>query len=275
MRHALLRRLTHGWRRSCVAIGMVLHRRSWHRIARILLEPCAEAQVLSGYQLASLAVSLWALGRDREAGCRFEEAIASGEDTMYVNHWYGQYLIAHDPDDVSLRRAERCFEVAYALARENGASKIMQGCRIGLAYCAFPDRLEMAAELYRSVLSEEPSLYEGLYGLGMACVAMHKWDEGLPYLRHALRQRPRSADAHYELGNALCGLGNFREAESHYLSALELNVCDPAFACYGVALCALENGRQAVARQYALKAIEYDAGYEQPWRLLEELGDSR
>jgi tetratricopeptide (TPR) repeat protein len=85
--------------------------------------------------------------------------------------------------------------------------------------------LESAIGFYRSYLAIRGDDSLTYHNMGVALLALDRWDEGLDALRRAVELDETSRSAHYSLGSALADLGRFDEALPHYRRAHEL---DPA-----------------------------------------------
>jgi tetratricopeptide (TPR) repeat protein len=85
--------------------------------------------------------------------------------------------------------------------------------------------LESAIGFYRSYLAIKGDDSLTYHNMGVALLALDRWDEGLDALRRAVALDEASRSAHYSLGSALADLGRFDEALPHYRRAHEL---DPA-----------------------------------------------
>ena len=84
--------------------------------------------------------------------------------------------------------------------------------------------LEEAVGFYRSYLAltgDDDSLT--YHNMGVALLALDRWDEGLDALRRAVALDDNSRGAHYSLGSALAELGQYDEALPHYRRAHELD----------------------------------------------------
>jgi Flp pilus assembly protein TadD len=89
-------------------------------------------------------------------------------------------------------------------------------------------RRQEAIEHYRTHLEARPDDIESLTELGMLLALNGQAaDEASVLLKHAVRLRPHSAEAHNSLGLAQMAQGRFEEAEASYDRALTL---DPRFA---------------------------------------------
>ncbi|HEY1719838.1 MAG TPA: tetratricopeptide repeat protein [Magnetospirillaceae bacterium] len=82
--------------------------------------------------------------------------------------------------------------------------------------------LEQAAELYRSILAEDPENADALHLLGLALKTEGKMDEALGLMQRAIAANPTFGDAHYNLGNLYMGLGRNDEAIVHFRRAIAL-----------------------------------------------------
>ena len=87
--------------------------------------------------------------------------------------------------------------------------------------------LEEAARLYEAILAREPDHFDALRLLTVVCLQRDEPGRGLELADKAAAQRPGSAVARYNLGNALADLGRWAEALAAFEEASRL---DPTFA---------------------------------------------
>ena len=87
-------------------------------------------------------------------------------------------------------------------------------------------RLQLAEQVYRSILAAEPGHAEAYNNLGAALAAQGKLDEAAARFRRAIELRPEYGEAHNNLGNALRDQGKVDEAAASYRRALELTPDD-------------------------------------------------
>jgi protein O-GlcNAc transferase len=82
--------------------------------------------------------------------------------------------------------------------------------------------LAEAQACYRAVLKAVPKHHITLHYLGISYFQQGKPDRGIDFVRKALAIKPDYAEAHYNLGSALQGLGRHGDAVTHYRKALAL-----------------------------------------------------
>lgn len=87
--------------------------------------------------------------------------------------------------------------------------------------------LDAAAQGYGAVLAGDPQNADALHLLGVVQRAHGQPEQAVALIRRALQYAPGLADAHANLGNALCDLQRFDEAASAYATALDLNPALP------------------------------------------------
>jgi tetratricopeptide (TPR) repeat protein len=90
---------------------------------------------------------------------------------------------------------------------------------LGTVFWASHQR-EDAIWQWKYALSQNPDALWALNNLAMAYNEQEKYEEAIPFVRHAIDLRPHFADAHLNYGAALAGLGNPSAAESQYQSAI-------------------------------------------------------
>jgi protein O-GlcNAc transferase len=88
-------------------------------------------------------------------------------------------------------------------------------------------QLELAEQLYRQMLQDDPADAEVYYLLGALCQASGRLHDAAANLRQAVRLRPAHAESHNHLGLVLATLGSRDEAIAGFQEALRLK---PDFA---------------------------------------------
>src|ERR1700728_355609 len=73
-----------------------------------------------------------------------------------------------------------------------------------------------AIRIYRSVLAQDPCVFEAWYGLASALGSSLQYAEAIAAYRRALALRPRNAGVHVNLGSVLCALGYITDAVRNY-----------------------------------------------------------
>jgi tetratricopeptide (TPR) repeat protein len=79
-----------------------------------------------------------------------------------------------------------------------------------------------AEQIYRQVLSADPSDAQVWYLLGAACHAAGKLGDALTALQQAIQRQPQHADAHNHLGVVLAQQGRHAEAVASFRQSLQL-----------------------------------------------------
>ena len=117
-------------------------------------------------------------------------------------------------------------------------------------------QLQAAIALYERALAAEPRSYDANYLLGVAlCQAGHP-SRSVPVLRAATALRPGAVEAHKDLGIILLRLGEHGPAEASLRSALALDPCNPQLLVNrGIALRNL--GRAADAARCHRTALDH------------------
>jgi len=109
-------------------------------------------------------------------------------------------------------------------------------------------RLSEAEKLYQQVLQADPNQPDALHLLGVIAYQTNRHEIAVDFIRKALANRPDFADAHYNLGNALMGLGNLDDAAASFQRAVAINPNSPAaHSNLGLALQGLGNNDDAIA----------------------------
>src|SRR5690349_12478302 len=83
-------------------------------------------------------------------------------------------------------------------------------------------RLGEAEQLYREHLASEPSSALALSNLGQMVLERGDAAGALTLFQRAVASRPRFANAHAHLGNALAALGRLKEARDAFDQALAI-----------------------------------------------------
>jgi Flp pilus assembly protein TadD len=87
-----------------------------------------------------------------------------------------------------------------------------------------------AVEMLKESLRVDPEYKNSLLNLSAIHLAERRHAEAVSPLEQLLRLYPQEAAAHSNLGLALAGVGRLRDAESHFLEAVELDPGRPDFA---------------------------------------------
>jgi tetratricopeptide (TPR) repeat protein len=84
------------------------------------------------------------------------------------------------------------------------------------------ESLDAAILKWRKAISLESNDARANNGLGRALVQKGSWQESIPYLQTAVKERPNYSDAHYNLGAAFIGTRRLQEAIDEWLTVVEL-----------------------------------------------------
>jgi tetratricopeptide (TPR) repeat protein len=173
----------------------------------------------------NLGVILMSTNREAESVPEFREAVrlTPGEPDYHVN--FGLAL-AQLPGRLGDAVAE------YLTALRISPRLATAHLNLGLAYSSMPGRLPDAVEEYRETIAEyrraaaevEPEGWQPHFNLALAYAQMPgRETEAIEEYRTALRINPGSAQAHFQLGNALQKMGRLEDAIAQYQAALALN----------------------------------------------------
>jgi tetratricopeptide (TPR) repeat protein len=99
-----------------------------------------------------------------------------------------------------------------------------------------------AEQLYRAVLASNPDHFGSLHALGVLLLQRHVPQEALAPLEKAVSLKPRSPEAHNDLGMAIASLGRPDDAIAHFERAISLD------ATFATAHCNLGNALKARGR---------------------------
>jgi tetratricopeptide (TPR) repeat protein len=84
---------------------------------------------------------------------------------------------------------------------------------------------------YKQALALEPmhtwTWYSVNNNLGFCFNVLNRFAQGEPYCRKAIETDPNRPNAHKNLGIALAGQGNYREAAGAWVTATQINAADP------------------------------------------------
>ncbi len=119
------------------------------------------------------------------------------------------------------------------------------------------NHLDEAADLFETVLKDNPDQPDALHGLGMVYAQRKRFPEAVEYLLKAVKQAPTIAEFHNNLGNAFQATGNTESAMRHYFEALRLkNAYPQALNNLGTLLYRL--GKYSEAATYFQKSLRID-----------------
>ncbi|HEV8028770.1 MAG TPA: sulfotransferase [Stellaceae bacterium] len=120
-------------------------------------------------------------------------------------------------------------------------------------------RLAEAESLYQALLDADRDHFDVLHALGILRCQQRRYEEARGLFLHALRQKPGSPEAHYNLATALEGLKHPEEAVLHYREALALRPdFYPAHNNLANVLKALDQREEAIVHYRRALAIRPD-----------------
>ena len=177
----------------------------------------------SSFLHSNLGVILMATEREREAAAEFQQAVR---------------LTPEDPDyrvNLGLALAQIPGRLGDAVAEYQAALRVAPHLapahlNLGLAYASMPGRMQDAIDEYRETIVEyraaangEPELWQAHFNLGLAEAQIPGREaEAIGEYRIALRLKPDSAQAHFQLGNALHKGGRLEDAIDEYRASLAI-----------------------------------------------------
>jgi predicted TPR repeat methyltransferase len=82
--------------------------------------------------------------------------------------------------------------------------------------------VELAKELYKNILKDDPDNYDVLHLLGILYSQQQEHLKALEFMKEALAIEPNSHALHNSMGNVLKNLKRYEEAITHYQKALQL-----------------------------------------------------
>lgn len=152
---------------------------------------------------------------------RVDEAIEHGQEAVKLRPNVAQYhsnlgIAYYDKKDYD--QAEACQRRALQLNPKH----VPALNNLGSIYRARNDRAT-AISYYRQVLEIAPDHHESLNNLGAVLIEEdNKVEEGIEYLKKAIRVRANYPDAHYNLANAHLLLGEEQQAAEEFGTAIKL-----------------------------------------------------
>ncbi len=174
----------------------------------------------------NLGVVLMSTGREREAAAEFDTAVRLTPDDADYRVNLGLAL-AQIPGRLTDAVAE--YQAALRIDPNFPAAHL----NLGLAFTAMPGRMEdaiaeyrKATAAYQSATQNEPNLWQAHFNLGLAYAQMAGREaEAITEYQTALRMKPDSAVAHFQLGNTFHKMGRLPDAITEYQASLNI---DPA-----------------------------------------------
>ena len=117
----------------------------------------------------------------------------------------------------------------------------------------FAARYTKAAELYSALLAKEPANPDAYYGMVRSLIGANRAPEAYEYAEQALQRAPQKGGTEDAAGLASFRKGDLDQAETHFRTAMKLNVNDPA-ALRGIASIYSVVSKNKTARDLLLKA---------------------
>jgi tetratricopeptide (TPR) repeat protein len=173
----------------------------------------------------NLGVILMSTNRETEAEREFREAVRLTPDDPDYRVNFGLAL-AQSPGQLADAVAE--YQTALRISPHLATAHL----NLGLAYASMPGRMQDAVAeylktiaLYRAAEAEgEPEGWQPHFNLGLAYSQMPgRETEAISELRTAIRIKPDSAQAHFQLGNALHKMHRLDDAIAEYQTSLALD----------------------------------------------------
>jgi len=130
-------------------------------------------------------------------------------------------------------------------------------------------RDDKAAEAWARVIEIEPSFAEAHFNLGLAMCLGGKYEESIPHFEKAVSLNPYFVKGYQALGDTLLRLNRNEEAAQQYLKALELNPDDPAIH-HNLGVSYFNEGETEKAIDEYQKALEIEPNYAFAYRSLHD-----
>ena len=189
--------------------------------------------------------TLLALGRLSEAEATFLEVLRGAPNDLMALRGVGRLALSWGDPDTACARFEE------ALAHDQGDTESLIGLADSLRAAL---RFDEAMSTYRKVLAGAPDHPRAWAGVGHIHRFRRDWSSAREAFAASARHNSESAEAHASLGNALCDLGAFAEAERTFDRALAIAPANLTALLGRVRACWLQGDGDAA--QAALAAAE-------------------
>ncbi|QDV48256.1 tetratricopeptide repeat protein [Gimesia fumaroli] len=120
--------------------------------------------------------------------------------------------------------------------------------------------LPLAEELYREVLSHDPTQADALHLLGVVYLHLKQYEKAIDFITRAICQNDGIGSFFSNRGAAYKGLGRYQDALTNYDRALELEPQNPAFML-NLAITLTATGKKPEAIKAYRKAIQLKPDY--------------
>lgn len=178
------------------------------------LEQSSAARETDGGVSQDIGLVLQLGGRPEEARKAYEEAVAI-DASLAPSHNNLGVLLWHG--------GERT-ESVNGFRRALRADPRLKAARLNLALALYHEgHLQLALDAYRNILSGEREDAVSWNGVGLVLTQLEKYPEARNAFARAIESRSDYAEAHYNLGFALSGLGDFDGALAQTERALQLD----------------------------------------------------
>jgi Flp pilus assembly protein TadD len=160
-----------------------------------------------------LGLSAWKAGDNATAATAFEEALALDPKHVKSHVNYARVLLETDRDDEALAHIDSALELdpqSNAAHRLRGVALYRQG------------HVADAIDAYRTAIQRDGEDAWSMNNLGLIYVEQERYTDALPPLAKAVELRGDVSTFHNNLGMALECTGHFRQAESAYQTAMNL-----------------------------------------------------
>ncbi len=203
--------------------------------------------------LTSQQVSYW-----RDSQTLWSHALDCDADNWRAHHGLGAALLESQQYDKAIAECSRSLELrpCYAPARASlGRALEHRGAR---------GDIEAAIEQYRQAITDDPTVADVHYNLGVLLAGRGHADEAIAEFRSAVKCKPEHASAHYNLAVCLQDQGKYAEALRHWATVAQLQpesvdaVDDLAWRLATYPDASLRDGQRAIA--LAEQAIQLSKG---------------
>lgn len=197
----------------------------------------------------SLGMAFAALAKHEEAGAAYRQSLKLNPTSPTTHAYLGTYFLQTGQN----LEAARSFQEAIRLSPDYAAAH----SNLGVAYSRMGRLAEALAEFQRA-LALEPGSPEFRKNLELARSQFA--EPSLAELERVVRERPKSAKAHYDLGRAYSNRGDLAGAAREFEAALQLDPSNPLIH-YALGLLHSRRGEAVRARQAWERALKLDPSF--------------
>jgi tetratricopeptide (TPR) repeat protein len=120
--------------------------------------------------------------------------------------------------------------------------------------CMDENRYDQAADLFVSIMKEQPDHYPSIEQIGVISKELGQYDKAANFFKAVTELNPFSTEAYGHYATCMIELDRIDEAIAFFSEALKRSA--PSYAYLGLANCYLYSGKKDLAKRYALQALE-------------------